>query len=123
MIEKDHFSDRMGGSSSKNTSSIINQIVNSAITTSIQNCASGVSQNQVLNVIGNNNQNVNFGDINWTQAATIDAQCLQSSSVQNTLSTNVQNQLQQFSTSQSTIAALSETQSANVSNLTNSISK
>lgn len=121
MLEKDHFSDRMGGSSSKNTSTTLNQIVNSAITNSIQNCASGVSQNQVLSVIGNNNQNVNLGDLDWTQAATIDAQCLQSSSVQNTLSTNLQNQLQQFSTSQSTIAALSQTQSANVNNLTNQL--
>lgn len=111
----------MGGSSSKNTSSTINQIVNSVITSSIQNCATGISANQIASIVGNNGTTVNLGDVNWSQAATVDAQCLQSSSVQNTMSTNLQNQLQQFATSESTIAALSSSQTANVVNLTNSL--
>ena len=85
-----------GGSSTgdKTQSSItsVNNIINQAITTNIQNCITNNSGSQSLTINGVNNCNIS--DISQLQTMTINASCVTQQSVLNSMQTSVINALQ-----------------------------
>jgi hypothetical protein len=88
------------GTKAQTISDTLNQMCNNVITNTINTCSSSVAQNQTQVV---NDTNL-FGSVNATQSqtTTIDLNCVTSSSMQNTIATNVSNALQQAASASGT---------------------
>lgn len=93
--------------------STINSIVTNAVSSILQTCA------QSIIATGNNGQQVNLNNISSAQLldSTVSNQCAQSTSVKNTLSANLNNQLQQYLSSLGNTTNITASQYSNLSSL------
>jgi len=106
----------MGGTSSKNiVESTTNSFIN-VINESTQECRGTVNQGATYRIKGIKGGDINVGEINFRQAATIDTACYSKNNVQNNIENNIKQLAEQIATSINTSLNLnpSSTKAENV---------
>jgi type III secretory pathway component EscV len=73
---------------------IVNDSTN-VVVDNIQECRSNLEKQQLINISNNKNENIDVGDINFDQAATINTTCIQNNTVTNKLADKIQDKLNQ----------------------------
>lgn len=111
----------MGGTESKNTTNIVNEVVQSVIMETVLKCKQ--SSNQTQQLIVKNSSNTTISDIDMSQYTSFNASCVLQQLSSTEFESNLQNALKQMAESQSSALNISTAKSENVSNITNSISQ
>jgi len=90
----------MGGSSSKTTAELLNEVAITATQRTISSCVSHATQEQLLSVL-NVSGNVTMTGITMSQGASVDMQCIMSAQMQSDIQSNIASEIAQFASSQS----------------------
>jgi len=112
----------MGGTHSTSTSSLLNSLAVNASTSTIMQCATAATQEelvQVQNVAGN----VNISNVSMNQGATINLQCVMQTNTTTDIASAVSDAITQYANSQgqAVLSALGNTTSEVKSNIQNKI--
>lgn len=92
----------MGAKSSKNEVESITKSFLDVVTSVTQECTQPVNQSQVLNVRGNRGSIIDIGNIDWSQAVTLDLQCFTSAKTTNDITNAIDQQAQQLANTTTT---------------------
>ena len=73
---------------------VVNDSVN-VVVQNVQNCRNSLSRQQLVNVTGNKNENININEIDFSQAATINTTCIQNNTDTNKVADKIQDKFNQ----------------------------
>jgi len=113
----------MGGTVSKSTSEMINDMATNVLTSTLMNCMTTATQNQLLQ-FSNIKGNLDINSSNLTQASTFDVSCILSATNTQDMSNSIANVIAQVAESkgQAALSALGNTKADIVSDISNKIS-
>lgn len=111
----------MGSAQSKNKSQIINNTVQQVIFQTIQSCKAPISQQQIISI--QKSKNVFISDVNMSQYASINMQCMNTAFNSTQFNTQMQNALKQTAKSQAAALNFNSASSSNVSKTINNLTQ
>lgn len=112
----------MGGTQSKNTASVLNDIAVNVAMDSVMSCTVAATQSQLLE-LKNIEGDVTISGVSMLQGSSVDANCVMQADKQNEIASSIANALAQHAEAkgQAVVSALGNTKSQVVSNITNKL--
>nr|QBK90613.1 MAG: lipid membrane protein [Pithovirus LCPAC104] len=89
----------MGNAFSTNTVNDVVDILVNIVISATQNCQTTISQNQVLNISGNTGVTIDLGKIDWSQVINYNLSCISQVDTQTNIDQNLQEEIDQISSS------------------------
>ncbi len=114
----------MGSVYSKNTVNDVVNLLTNVVIDATQGCQSSISQDQVINISGNNNVKINLGKIDWSQVVNYNTTCSSMVSTQNTIDDNLKQEVKEITKALNQNLNLNpgSTEAENVANLVTTLS-